>query len=324
MSSAENPQALEQIRAALASGSSASSVGARRVHRRRSGARRCSDEVGRALDRRGVDALGRVGRAVELGHPAVRVEAADRDRGKARHRGLRRVGADAPDVRLGPELLAQPHQALVAAEHERVAVARSCGARRPARRCRRSRRRCRAGRSRRRARCSHARMPSVKPSLAPGNTSHVSTPRGRAAPGAGAPTSSSAATPEALVGRAGRDVGDRRVDEQHHVGEQHRREHELDDRQRVGLVEREARERRDERDHHRPEEEVERARRARASSRRRRRRRRPGAPPPRPTAARCAARRGWRSGSRARRSPGAAAPSDVRACAGAASGSATM
>ena len=80
------------------------------------------DEVRRSLDGVGLDALRRVGRAVELRQAPVCVEAADGDRGEARHRGLRGVGADAPDVRLRAELLAQPHEALVAAEDERVSV----------------------------------------------------------------------------------------------------------------------------------------------------------------------------------------------------------
>jgi hypothetical protein len=45
---------------------------------------------------------------------------------------------------------------------------------------------------------NHARMPSASPSFAPGNTSHVSMLRG-ARSCRRRPTSSSAATPEALV-----------------------------------------------------------------------------------------------------------------------------
>ena len=60
-------------------------------------------------------------------------------------------------------------------------------------------------------------------------------------------------------GGPGRGVRDRGIDEQHHVGQEDCRQHELDDRERAGVGQRKAGERRDQSRHHGPEEDVERA-----------------------------------------------------------------
>ena len=70
--------------------------------------------------------------------------------------------------------------------------------------------------------------PSASPSLAAGNTSQVSMPSRRALLQASPDLEQRGDT--GRVGRCSRrDVRDRGVDEQHHVGQQHGREHELDD-----------------------------------------------------------------------------------------------
>ena len=123
MSSAENPQALEQIRSRAGLDPLGLGVlGAVRRVDRVDAAHDLLDEVGGARDRVWIDALRRVGGAVELGHAAVRIEAADRDRRQSRpsRPASRRCRCARRAARA--QLLAQPHEALIAAEHQRIAV----------------------------------------------------------------------------------------------------------------------------------------------------------------------------------------------------------